>query len=107
MCYETFGIIVIESFRQGTPVIARDIGPLPEIVLRAGGGAVFKTPDELIAAMQKVQSDPAQRAAWAEAGQRAYADHYCESVVVPQYFEIIRRAAERKNDRALLDALKD
>ncbi len=106
LCYETFGIIVIESFRQGTPVIARDIGPLPEIVLAAGGGAVWRSEDELIAAMQRVQRDPAQRKAWAEAGERAYADHYCERVVVPGYFDIIRRAAERKNDQRVLDALR-
>lgn len=105
MCYETFGIIVIEAFRQRTPVIARDIGPLPEIVLRAGGGAVFRSEDELLAAMRRVQSDPVQREAWAEAGQRAYADHYCEREVVPRYFDIIRRAAERRNDRRVLDAL--
>ncbi len=29
-CFETFGIILIEAFRQGTPVIARRIGPFPD-----------------------------------------------------------------------------
>ena len=33
VCFETFGIILIESFRMGTPVIARNIGPFEEIVL--------------------------------------------------------------------------
>ncbi len=32
VCFETFGIILIEAFQQGTPVIARRIGPFPEIV---------------------------------------------------------------------------
>ncbi len=32
--YETFGIVLIEAFRYGTPVIARRIGPFPEIVDR-------------------------------------------------------------------------
>ena len=40
VCFETFGIILIEAFRQGTPVIARRIGPFPEIVERSGGGTV-------------------------------------------------------------------
>ena len=38
VCYETFGIILIEAFRQGVPVVARRFGPFPEIVARAGGG---------------------------------------------------------------------
>ncbi|MCB2110431.1 MAG: glycosyltransferase, partial [Rhodobacteraceae bacterium] len=57
ICYETFGIILIESFRLGTPVIARRLGPFPEIVERAGGGALFETEDELVAAMRMLQSD--------------------------------------------------
>ena len=28
-CYETFGIVILESFRESTPVIARRLGPLP------------------------------------------------------------------------------
>ena len=40
-CYETFGIVVLESFREATPVIARRLGPLPEIVEPTGGGIVF------------------------------------------------------------------
>ena len=39
VCYETFGIVLIEAFRQGSPVIARRLGPFPEIVERSGGGA--------------------------------------------------------------------
>ena len=38
VCYETFGIILIESFRLGTPVIARRLGPFPEIVEKAMSG---------------------------------------------------------------------
>ena len=37
VCFETFGIILIEAFKQSTPVIARRIGPFPEIVDRAEG----------------------------------------------------------------------
>jgi glycosyltransferase involved in cell wall biosynthesis len=38
VCYETFGNTLIESFRQRTPVIARRLGPFPEIVAQSGGG---------------------------------------------------------------------
>jgi len=40
LCYETFGIIIIEAFRMGTPVLARRLGPFPEIIAK-GGGLLF------------------------------------------------------------------
>lgn len=100
VCFETFGIILIEAFRQGTPVIARRLGPFPEIVTEAEGGELFANTDELRAAMKRLQHDPAYRKARAESGYQAYVDHYSETAVVPQYLEIVRRTAIRcKADR--------
>jgi glycosyltransferase involved in cell wall biosynthesis len=97
-CYETFGIVLIEAFRQGTPVIARRLGPFPEILERSGGGELFSTRDELLAALRRLSGDPAHRAARAAAGYRAYIEHWSERVVVPQYLDIVRRAALRRGD---------
>jgi glycosyltransferase involved in cell wall biosynthesis len=105
VCFETFGIILIEAFRQGTPVIARRIGPFPEIVAGSGGGELFTTREELIAAMRRLQGDPAARAAAARAGYRAFLEHWSEQAVIPRYLDVVRRAAERKGDRALLARL--
>jgi glycosyltransferase involved in cell wall biosynthesis len=107
VCYETFGIILIESFKQSTPVIARRIGPFPEIVERAGGGELFSTGAELLAAMRRLQSDPAYRQAKAAAGYRAYAQHYTETAVVPQYLEIVRRAAAKRGDTGVLRKMQE
>ncbi|HEU4630944.1 MAG TPA: glycosyltransferase family 4 protein [Gemmatimonadaceae bacterium] len=93
VCFETFGIILIEAFRQGTPVIARRIGPFPEIVERAGGGLLFETPDELVAALHALHASPARRAELARAGAAAFARHWSESAVLPQYLELIARTA--------------
>ncbi|HEU0221820.1 MAG TPA: hypothetical protein VFR34_06355, partial [Paracoccaceae bacterium] len=30
-CYEVFPMVVLEAFREGTPIVARDLGPYPEI----------------------------------------------------------------------------
>jgi glycosyltransferase involved in cell wall biosynthesis len=101
ICYETFGIILIEAFRAGAPVIARRLGPFPEIVERAGGGELFSTSAELVAAMRRIQGDPAHRERLAEAGFRAFASHWSESAVVPRYLEVVARAAERKGRAAV------
>ena len=105
VCYETFGIILIESFKQSTPVIARRIGPFPEIVERAGGGELFTTADELLAAMRRLQGDPAYRRQKAEAGYQAYAQDYTETAVVPQYLGIVERAALRSGRMAIAEKL--
>ena len=105
VCFETCGIILIEAFRQGTPVIARRIGPFPEIVETSGGGELFGTRDELVAAMRRLQEDPARRARLAAAGYDAFVARWSERAVVPQYLDIVARAAERKGDRDVLSKL--
>jgi glycosyltransferase involved in cell wall biosynthesis len=105
VCFETFGIVVIESFREGTPVIARRLGPLPEIVNAAGGGELFDTRDQLLASLRRLASDAPHRSRLAAAGYRAYTERWTESAVIPQYLEIVRRVAERRGKQRVLDTL--
>ncbi len=96
VCYETFGVITLEAFQHRTPVIARRVGPLPEIVEGAGGGETFSTREELLSAMQRLQADPARRAALGEAGFRAYEANYTDQVVVPRFLELARETIGRR-----------
>lgn len=105
VCYETFGIVIIEAFREGTPVIARRLGPFPEIVNTSNGGELFSTRDELIAAMRRLQHDPPLRAAMAQDGYRAYVERWSEKAVVPRYLDIVRRAAEGRGIERVRQAL--
>ena len=106
VCYETFGIILIEAFRQGTPVIARRIGPFPEIVERAGAGEVFLQPAELEAAMHRFLDEPERRQRFSTAGRRAFADTWSESVVVPMFLDLVKRTARAKGDQRVASALE-
>jgi glycosyltransferase involved in cell wall biosynthesis len=92
MCFETFGIVIIESFRQRTPVIARNIGPFPEIVSLCNGGELFQTETDLISAMRRLQSDSAYRETLAANAYAGYVSHWSESAVMPRYLELIERA---------------
>ena len=105
--YETFGIIVIEAFREGTPVIARRIGPFPELIEASGGGLLFDGADELLAQLQAVQRDPALRARLGTAGHEAFLRNWTEDAVVPRYLQLIREVAERKGLTRVVDQIME
>lgn len=106
VCYETFGIILIESFRLGTPVIARRLGPFPEIVERAGGGALFSTEDELIAAMKGLQSSPGLRAGQSSAARAAFETVWQERPVMEAYGAVFAGVARKAGRGDLARALE-
>jgi glycosyltransferase involved in cell wall biosynthesis len=103
--FETFGNVLIEAFRAGTPVIARRFGPFPEIVARSGAGLSFSTVAELRAALDRMLADPGERARLAAQARKAFAENWSEAVVVPRYLDVARRAALAKGRRALADSL--
>jgi glycosyltransferase involved in cell wall biosynthesis len=107
VCFETFGIILIESFREGTPVIARDIGPFREIVEQSNGGILFKDADELKAAMHSLQSNPTRRFQMAEAARIGFETLWREEIVMKRYYDSLRQAALSKGLPRLAAALEE
>jgi glycosyltransferase involved in cell wall biosynthesis len=105
VCFETFGIILIEAFQQGTPVIARRIGPFPEIIDACGGGLLFGGMDEMLASMRALLGSPELRERLARAGQRGFRERWSEDAVVPEYLELVRRTAERKGETRIVQKL--
>jgi glycosyltransferase involved in cell wall biosynthesis len=93
ICYETFGIILIEAFRLGTPVIARELGPFPEIVGASGGGLMFRDEAGLRAAMASLAGEPGLRARLSAAAEAAFARLWSEAPVLEAWGEALARAA--------------
>jgi glycosyltransferase involved in cell wall biosynthesis len=94
--FETFGIVLIEAFRYGAPVIARLMGPFPEIVDQSGGGLLFSSRDELLAAMARVQDEPGLRETLAVSGYRACRDRWSEDVVIDRFLSFIEEAGDAR-----------
>lgn len=103
--FETFGFVIIEAFRRGTPVIARRIGPLPELVDACGGGETFQTPDELEQALRRMQHEPGRRERLAAAAYQGYADRWTESAVMPKFFMLLERIARQRGATDVMRAL--
>lgn len=96
--YETFGIIMIESFARKTPVIVRNLGALPEVVNESGGGFIFNNDDELISAINRIGSSPALRDELGEKGYRAFIQRWSREAHIALYFEFLRNFAKNKFD---------
>ena len=101
LCFETFGLGLIEAFRQSTPVIARRLGPFPEIVQQSGAGLLFTTTAELTAAMRSIQHEPLLRERLSVAARDAFLQRWTEEVVVPRYLDIVRRAGQNRAQGAM------
>ena len=106
VCYETFGIILIESFRLGTPVIAHKLGPFPEIVEKSEGGVLYETEDELINAMKTIQSDPDWRATHGAAARLGFENYWSENSVLTAYGADLAKAAHSRGDAVLAKAFE-
>lgn len=96
LTYETFGIIIIEAFARKTPVIVRDLGPLPEVVHESGGGLVFRTDDELLDSIRRIAQTPGLRTDHGERGYQAFLKYWSREAHLELYFGFLRDTALKK-----------
>ncbi len=94
--FETFGIIIIEAFARKTPVIVRDLGALPEVVHDSGGGFVYRTDQELLAAINRIARSPRLRSELGERGYRSFVQSWSREAHLALYFDKLRNAAQNK-----------
>lgn len=91
--FETFGLTLIEAFREGTPVVARRRGPFPEIVETCGGGLLFRDRRELEGALGRLLNEPGFRDRLGDRAREGFLERWAENVVVPRYLDLVRRVS--------------
>ncbi len=90
--YEVFGIVILESFTQKTPVIVSKMGGMPKVVEDSGGGFVFDTEIELVAAMDRLLHEPSLREQMGQRGYQALQQKWSAEVHITQYLKLIEQA---------------
>lgn len=95
--YETFGIIIVESFARKTPVIVRRLGALPEVVEDSGGGFIYETDADLVAAVRQLVDRPDLQAELGDSGYRAFVRLWSPEAHVKLYFDTINQTALEKS----------
>jgi glycosyltransferase involved in cell wall biosynthesis len=96
LCYETFGLVVAESFAAGTPVIVHAQSAPEEIVRVHGGGLMYRDADELGRAIDTLRGDPGARARLAAEARAAFAREFSEAVHLDRYLALVRELLARK-----------
>ena len=95
--YETFGLVAIESFACGVPVIASSMGAVREIVEDGRTGLYFKSGDpvDLAAKVDWAWGHPKEMAAMGRAARAEYEAKYTAKRNYQLLMEIYRRAMRR------------
>lgn len=96
LTYETFGMTSVEAFARKTPVVARDLGALPEIVQDSGGGFIYRTDEELLEALLRLGGSPELRAGLGQKGYDAFLKWWCREAHLEMYFDYVNRIAVEK-----------
>jgi glycosyltransferase involved in cell wall biosynthesis len=94
--FETFGNVTVEAFSEGTPVIVRNIGGLPEQIEQSGGGFVYTTDEELTAAMDQLLTDRAYRDELGRRGHAAYQERWTADAHLGSYLALIDDLSARR-----------
>ncbi|MBI1747151.1 MAG: glycosyltransferase family 4 protein [Acidobacteria bacterium] len=96
LCYEVFGMVLLEAFAAQTPVIVNDIGALTEIIAQSGGGLVYHDESTLRAAMHTLRVNSSLRLELGEKGYRAYTQFWTEDQHLKAYLGLIGDLSRRK-----------
>lgn len=105
LCYEVFPLVVIEAFREGVPVIVRELGPFPEIIRKSRGGLLFNTEDEFQAAVEHMINDNSARKTMGESARKSYMERWSEPAGMRAYFSLINEIAIRREQSHVLGVL--
>lgn len=78
ICFEPFGLVVIEAFSCGTPVIVSDHGSLPELVQDGLTGLHFENgnPADLARKVRELVATPDQAWAFGKNARQSYLERY-------------------------------
>jgi glycosyltransferase involved in cell wall biosynthesis len=102
LCLEIFALVILEAFREKTPVIVKNLGGMPELIKESGGGCIYNTDDDLVAAMDRIMADPSYRNDLGRRGYLTYKQKWTEEAHLKRYFDLINDIKAHRKPISLL-----
>ncbi len=94
---ESFGVVVLEAWSVGTPVLVSDIPSLRELVGPGGGWIAERTAAAFSKALIEILNNPAAQRATGEEGQRRWLAEYTVKAVAGRHEDLYRSLIDRAN----------
>ncbi len=89
LCFEVFPLVLLEAFRQRTPVIVPRIGGLTEVAETSGGGITYTDDSSLATALRHLLTRPGARDDLGRKGFEAFQRQWTPEVHLERYFSLI------------------
>lgn len=96
ICDEVFGLVLIEALAHGTPVIARRLAGMAEVVHDSEGGLLFDDEAGLVEALRRVQHEPKLRDRLSASGRDAVTRIYSEDAHLASYLALVERLQRQR-----------
>jgi glycosyltransferase involved in cell wall biosynthesis len=96
LSHEVFPLVVLEALREGTPVLVRNRGALPEMARASGGGWVWSHERELVTQIRTLLADPALRNQLGAQGEAHLRTNWSTKAHLDRYLRLISDLAIRK-----------
>lgn len=103
--YEGLPMSVLESLCAGVPVVASDVGGIPEALRDGGGITVLNDPAAAAAAIRRVAETPEDRVRFGASARASYEDRYSVAAMAGAYRRIYERPASRDPGRRGMENL--
>lgn len=100
--YEPFGMIIVEAFAAGVPVLAGDIGGFSSLVQDGENGLLYPydSPEALCGAVKRLEAD--RETPWSRNAEEAYQRFYSPDANYARLTEIYRAAGARRGLKVLI-----
>jgi glycosyltransferase involved in cell wall biosynthesis len=99
--YETFGMVLLEAYARGLPVVASDIGALSSLVQDGVTGHRFRPgdPADLARTVSELMAQPDKLAEMRQAARQMYLGHYTAEINAQQQLDVYARALAQRGRR--------
>jgi glycosyltransferase involved in cell wall biosynthesis len=89
--YESFGLTIIEAMAFGTPVVATDIGGMPEVLAGSNAGYICASNDAVAFAdaIKRILGNPILADELGKHGRSTYEKKFASSIMAQQYHSMI------------------